>query len=151
MRAHPFNCRGWRARTSRRPLCTPKCAVVLVVFDPICVCDSGAGAQIFRPDFDFSQLQIGGLDAEFSDIFRRAFASRMFPTSVVRAMGIHHVRGMLLYGPPGCGKTLIARQIGKVLNARPPKVCAPPLLPLPLLPLPLSPHAPPGAHSCARL
>jgi vesicle-fusing ATPase len=37
-------------------------------------------------------------------------------------MGISHVRGMLLHGPPGCGKTLIARQIGKVLNAREPKI-----------------------------
>ena len=37
-------------------------------------------------------------------------------------MGISHVRGMLLYGLPGCGKTLIARQIGKVLNAREPKI-----------------------------
>ena len=25
-------------------------------------------------------------------------------------------------GPPGCGKTLIARQIGKILNAREPKI-----------------------------
>ena len=37
-------------------------------------------------------------------------------------MGILHVRGVLLYGPTGCGKTLIARQIGKVLNAREPKI-----------------------------
>ena len=29
---------------------------------------------------------------------------------------------MLLYGPPGCGKTLTARQIGKMLSAREPKV-----------------------------
>lgn len=28
----------------------------------------------------------------------------------------------MLYGPPGCGKTLMARQIGKMLNAREPKI-----------------------------
>ena len=37
-------------------------------------------------------------------------------------MGINHVRGMLLYGPPGCGKTLIARKISQALKARPPKI-----------------------------
>jgi vesicle-fusing ATPase len=46
----------------------------------------------------------------------------IFPEHIVEQLGIHHVRGMLLYGPPGCGKTLIARQIGKVLNAREPKI-----------------------------
>lgn len=62
--------------------------------------------------------------AEFADIFRRAFASRVVPPDILRKMGQHHVRGMLLYGPPGCGKTLIARQIGKALEAHPPKVRA---------------------------
>ncbi|KAL6908947.1 AAA domain-containing protein [Trichoderma evansii] len=77
---------------------------------------------ILAPDFKFEDMGIGGLGDEFSTIFRRAFASRVFPPGLVAKMGIPHVRGMLLYGPPGTGKTLIARQIGHMLNARPPKV-----------------------------
>jgi len=83
---------------------------------------SGGATNLFNGDFDFEKLGIGGLDAEFNQIFRRAFASRIWPAHIIQQMGIHHVRGMLLYGPPGCGKTLIARQIGKALNAREPKI-----------------------------
>lgn len=83
---------------------------------------AGGASNIFLSDFDFEKLGIGGLNAEFNEIFRRAFASRIFPAHITRSMGINHIRGMLLYGPPGCGKTLIARQIGKVLNAREPKI-----------------------------
>lgn len=78
--------------------------------------------SILPKDFDFVKLGIGGLNNEFNQIFRRAFASRIYPAHLVEQMGIHHVRGMLLYGPPGCGKTLVARQIGKVLQAREPKI-----------------------------
>ncbi|KPI34791.1 Vesicular-fusion protein sec18 [Cyphellophora attinorum] len=81
-----------------------------------------AANAIIAPDFKFEDMGIGGLDAEFSTIFRRAFASRIFPPGLVEKLGIQHVKGMLLFGPPGTGKTLIARQIGKMLNAREPKV-----------------------------
>ena len=78
--------------------------------------------NIFRPDFNFEDLGIGGLSKEFGDIFRRAFASRVFPPKIIKDLGTNHVRGMLLYGPPGTGKTLIARQIAKFLRAREPKI-----------------------------
>ncbi|KAI0797023.1 AAA-domain-containing protein [Abortiporus biennis] len=77
---------------------------------------------ILAPNFKFEDMGIGGLDSEFSTIFRRAFASRVFPPGLVEKLGIQHVKGILLHGPPGTGKTLMARQIGKMLNAREPKI-----------------------------
>ncbi|KAK2968454.1 hypothetical protein RJ640_004460 [Escallonia rubra] len=82
-----------------------------------------ASSNIFRhKEFNLQSLGIGGLSAEFADIFRRAFASRVFPPHVTSKLGIKHVKGMLLYGPPGTGKTLMARQIGKMLNGKEPKI-----------------------------
>ncbi|KAH7105310.1 AAA-domain-containing protein [Auriculariales sp. MPI-PUGE-AT-0066] len=77
---------------------------------------------VIAPNFKFEDMGIGGLDSEFGNIFRRAFASRVFPPGLVEKLGIQHVRGILLFGPPGTGKTLMARQIGKMLNAREPKI-----------------------------
>nr|CAD1824139.1 unnamed protein product [Ananas comosus var. bracteatus] len=82
-----------------------------------------ASSKLFKQkEFNLEKLGIGGLSAEFADIFRRAFASRVFPPHVVNKLGIKHVKGMLLYGPPGTGKTLMARQIGKLLNGKEPKI-----------------------------
>jgi len=78
--------------------------------------------SIINPDWDFSKMGIGGLDKEFNTIFRRAFASRVFPPEIIQQLDMKHVRGILLFGPPGTGKTLMARQIGKMLNAREPKI-----------------------------
>ncbi|XP_073008096.1 vesicle-fusing ATPase isoform X2 [Typha latifolia] len=82
-----------------------------------------ASSKLFKQkEFNLEKLGIGGLSAEFTDIFRRAFASRVFPPHVVNKLGIKHVKGMLLFGPPGTGKTLMARQIGKLLNGKEPKI-----------------------------
>lgn len=43
--------------------------------------------SIINPDWNFSKLGIGGLDKEFSAIFRRAFASRVFPPEIVDQLG----------------------------------------------------------------
>lgn len=78
--------------------------------------------SIIGPDFRFEDMGIGGLDKEFWTIFRRAFASRIYPQDLIEKLGINHIKGLILYGPPGTGKTLIARQIAKMLNAREPKI-----------------------------
>lgn len=78
--------------------------------------------SIFNPDWDFGKMGIGGLDKEFNAIFRRAFASRVYPPELVEKLGCKHVKGILLFGPPGTGKTLMARQIGTMLNSREPKI-----------------------------
>ncbi|TNJ26654.1 Vesicle-fusing ATPase [Giardia muris] len=79
------------------------------------------------PDKSFSSiLEIGGLDKQLRDIFRRAFSSHMISPAKLQELGISHVKGLLLYGPPGTGKTLIARSIGKILNTREPKVVSGP-------------------------
>jgi hypothetical protein len=43
--------------------------------------------SIINPDWNFERMGMGGLDKEFSDIFRRAFASRVFPPDIVEQMG----------------------------------------------------------------
>jgi len=53
---------------------------------------------IIQPNFKFEDMGIGGLDSEFGAIFRRAFASRIFPPGLVEKLGIQHVRGMTRQG-----------------------------------------------------
>lgn len=42
-------------------------------------------------------MGIGGLDSEFNAIFRRAFASRVFPPEVVEQLGEPSMRSMFLF------------------------------------------------------
>ena len=66
--------------------------------------------------------RVGGLDGALSTIVRRALATRLYPAALTRNLGLSPVRGMLLYGPPGCGKTLLAREIAQAMGAREPKI-----------------------------
>lgn len=60
--------------------------------------------KLTKDDFNFEDMGVGGLNKQFADIFRIAFASRRYPASYLEKYGISHVKGMLLYGPPGTGK-----------------------------------------------
>lgn len=70
--------------------------------------------------FRGSTLGIGGLDDVLSQIQRRVWIPLAAPPTLLAELGIQPVRGLLLWGSPGCGKTLLARKLGSILSpARP--------------------------------
>ncbi len=63
---------------------------------------------IESPNVPFSR--VGGLDKVISEI-REAIEWPLKHPEAFKQIGIKPPRGILLYGPPGCGKTLIARAV----------------------------------------
>lgn len=68
-------------------------------------------------NFDIKNLSVGGLDKQMKSIFQHMFSTRILKEDAQK-MGVKPVRGILLYGPPGCGKTLIARELAKIIKAK---------------------------------
>jgi vesicle-fusing ATPase len=61
-------------------------------------------------------LGIGGLDDVLRTVKRRVWIPLAAPPQLLDELGINPVRGLLLYGLPGCGKSLLARKLGQILS-----------------------------------
>ena len=83
--------------------------------------------DIDRLNLSMLQASVGGEQKALEALLRRAILTRKMP-KMAAELGVKHIRGVLLFGPPGCGKTLIARTLASVLRARPPKVISAPEL-----------------------
>jgi vesicle-fusing ATPase len=110
--------------------------------------------QAFQSDFE---SMVGGLTPQIDAIIRRVLDGRIIrpadeqstsnssdikewgddashlgetvlEAAELAVLGLSPVRGLLLHGPPGCGKTALAREISRSLKARTPKIVAAPEL-----------------------
>ncbi|XP_037729546.1 26S proteasome regulatory subunit 6B [Drosophila subpulchrella] len=61
-----------------------------------------------RPDVNYSD--IGGLDMQKQEI-REAVELPLTHAQLYKQIGIDPPRGVLLFGPPGCGKTMLAKAV----------------------------------------
>lgn len=91
---------------------TPKGPVVIVPNTRLAVGSAKGGGAPRGPSYE----DIGGLKPQLHRIREMIELPLRYP-EVFKRLGIDAPKGVLLYGPPGCGKTLIARAIAHETEA----------------------------------
>ena len=97
----------------------PSGPVVITPQTRLLIATKNAPAQGQRPAATLSRLSyedIGGLKGQMQRIREMIELPLRYP-EVFERLGIDPPKGVLLHGPPGCGKTLIARTIAQETDA----------------------------------
>ena len=97
---------------------TPKGAVVIAPTTLLTVAPARTETRthaVGRPAFTYED--VGGLRREVQRVREIIELPLRYPEVFTR-LGIDAPKGILLYGPPGCGKTLIARAVAHETNVR---------------------------------
>ena len=97
---------------------TPKGAVLIAPTTLLTVAPARTEARtqaVGRPTFSYED--VGGLKREVQRVREIIELPLRYPEVFTR-LGIDAPKGILLYGPPGCGKTLIARAVAHETNVR---------------------------------
>ncbi|CAB3402164.1 unnamed protein product [Caenorhabditis bovis] len=99
-----------------RELLKPGCSVALHKYSNALVDvlppEADSSIQMLRPDEkpDVSYSDIGGLDMQKQEV-REAVELPLTHGELYQQIGIDPPRGVLMYGPPGCGKTMLAKAV----------------------------------------
>ncbi|MCW2276906.1 ATP-binding protein [Heliophilum fasciatum] len=79
--------------------------------------DSSFSFEPVEPTQPISYLDVGGLKSEVR-LMREAVELPFRYPDLIQTLGIKPPKGVLLYGPPGCGKTLLAQAVAQEVDAR---------------------------------
>ncbi|KAJ1476943.1 hypothetical protein T484DRAFT_1823159 [Baffinella frigidus] len=67
-------------------------------------------------------LGVGGLELEVAQLQKRVWLPHVAPAEVSARLDVSPPLGLLLHGPPGCGKSLLAVRLARCLSKRPPLI-----------------------------
>lgn len=75
--------------------------------------------EVIQPDqIDVGFSDVGGLDPIISDLKESIIFPLCYPSTFKSSAGLFSApKGVLLYGPPGCGKTMLAKTLAKESGA----------------------------------